>query len=142
MPNIPAVGPIQQIGVVRSSLREVGDAPRQASEGAPPALLELDPRYADALHRLSAGDDVIVLTWLHLADREVRQVHPMGDRRIPMTGVFATRSPGRPNPIGLHRVTVLAVEPPATLRVDALEAVDGTPILDLKIAIGPAPTDD
>jgi tRNA-Thr(GGU) m(6)t(6)A37 methyltransferase TsaA len=141
MPDIPPVGPIQPIGVVRSSLRDVGDAPRQPTEGAPAATLELDPRYADALHRLSPGDDVIVLTWLHLADREVRHVHPMGDTRIPMTGVFATRSPDRPNPIGLHRVTVLAVEPPATLRVGALEAVDGTPILDLKIAIEPAPSD-
>jgi tRNA-Thr(GGU) m(6)t(6)A37 methyltransferase TsaA len=140
MPDIPAVGPIQPIGVVRSGLRDVGDAPNQAFEGAPAAVLELDPSYADALHRLSPGDHVIVLTWLHLADREVRQVHPMGDRRIPMTGVFATRSPGRPNPIGVHRVTVLAIEPPATLRVDALEAVDGTPILDIKSAMEPGPT--
>jgi hypothetical protein len=76
----------------------------------------------------------VLLTWLHLADREVLQVHPRGDESIPLTGVFATRSPDRPNPIGLHRVTVLAIEPPAALRVAALEAVDGTPILDLKSA--------
>ena len=141
MPDIPPVGPVDPIGVVRSGLRELADAPRQPYVGAPPAALELDPRYADALHRLSPGDDVIVLTWLHLADREVRQVHPMGDLRIPMTGVFATRSPDRPNPIGLHRVKVLSIDPPATLHVDALEAVDGTPILDVKIAIEPAPSD-
>jgi tRNA-Thr(GGU) m(6)t(6)A37 methyltransferase TsaA len=136
----PAVT-LQPIGVVRSSLERVADAPRQPHAGAPPAVLEIDPRYVDALHRVEPGSHLLVLTWLHLADRSVRRVHPMGDRRIPLTGVFATRSPGRPNPIGLHRVTVTGIDPPASVRVDALEAVDGTPILDLKAAIEPAPSD-
>ena len=123
---------IQPIGIVRSSLREVGDAPNQAFEGAPEALLEIDPAYARALHRVAPGQDLILLTWLHLADRSVLETHPRGDPNTPLTGVFATRSSERPNPIGLHRVTVSAIESPTLLRVLALEAIDGTPILDLK----------
>ena len=123
---------LHPIGVVRSTLRSRGDAPRQADLGAPEARLELDPRFADALRRVSPGMDLLVLTWLHQANRDELLTHPMGDETIPLTGVFATRSPDRPNPIGLHRVTVVDVEPPATLRVAALEAIDGTPILDLK----------
>jgi tRNA-Thr(GGU) m(6)t(6)A37 methyltransferase TsaA len=123
---------IQPIGIVRSSLRDVGDAPNQAFEGAPEALLEIDPAYARALHRVTPGQDLILLTWLHLADRSVLETHPRGDPNIPLTGVFATRSSERPNPIGLHRVTVSAIESPTLLRVLALEAIDGTPILDLK----------
>jgi tRNA-Thr(GGU) m(6)t(6)A37 methyltransferase TsaA len=125
---------LHPIGVVRSTLRAVADAPNQA-EGAPEALLEVDPAFAEALHRIEPGDELIVLTWLHLADRGVLQTHPMGDTRIPLTGVFRTRSPDRPNPIGVHRVTVTAVEGPTTIRVGALEAIDGTPIVDLKIAM-------
>jgi tRNA-Thr(GGU) m(6)t(6)A37 methyltransferase TsaA len=123
---------LRSIGLVRSTLRELRDAPRQASEGAPEALLEIDPRFAEALHRVRPGMDLILLTWLHRADRDVLQVHPRDDESIPLTGVFATRSSHRPNPIGLHRVTVLEIESPTTLRVQALEAIDGTPILDLK----------
>ena len=125
---------LHPIGVVRSTLRAVADAPNQA-EGAPEALLEVDPAFAEALHRIEPGDELIVLTWLHLADRGVLQTHPMGDTRIPLTGVFRTRSPDRPNPIGVHRVTVTAVEGPTTIRVEALEAIDGTPIVDLKVAM-------
>jgi tRNA-Thr(GGU) m(6)t(6)A37 methyltransferase TsaA len=120
------------IGVVRSALRDRAEAPRQPDEGAPEALLVLEPRYAEALHRVQVGDELLLLTWLHLADRDVLQVHPRDDESIPLTGVFATRSSDRPNPIGVHGVTVTAIEAPATLRVSALEAVDGTPILDLK----------
>jgi len=130
---------VRPIGVVRSRLRATADAPNQAFEGAPDAVLEIDPAFAPALHRVEPGDELILLTWLHLADRDVLQTHPMGDDRIPLTGVFRTRSPGRPNPIGLHRVTVTAREGATTLRVGALEAIDGTPILDLKIAMGEAP---
>jgi tRNA-Thr(GGU) m(6)t(6)A37 methyltransferase TsaA len=130
---------ILPIGVVRSTLRATADAPNQAYEGAPEALLEIDPAFADALHRLEPGDGLIVVTWLHLGDREVLQTHPTGDERIPLTGVFRTRSPDRPNPIGLHRVTVTAIEDETTLRVGALEAVDGTPIVDLKIAMNASP---
>jgi tRNA-Thr(GGU) m(6)t(6)A37 methyltransferase TsaA len=124
------------IGVVRSDLRDRRDAPRQAVEGAPAATLEIDAAFAPALDRVTAGTELIVLTWLHQADRTVLKVHPRDDERIPLTGVFATRSPDRPNPIGLHRVTVTRIDPPASVHVDALEAIDGTPILDLKVAMG------
>jgi tRNA-Thr(GGU) m(6)t(6)A37 methyltransferase TsaA len=130
--------PIRPIGVVRSVLRDRADAPCQAFEGAPEATLEIEPGYLPALHRVTIGTELIVVTWLHEADRSVLQTHPMDDERIPLTGVFATRSPDRPNPIGLHRVTVTKIEPPTTIRVDALEAIDGTPILDLKVAMSEA----
>jgi tRNA-Thr(GGU) m(6)t(6)A37 methyltransferase TsaA len=126
---------IRPIGVVRSPLRERGDAPNQAFEGAPEAVLEIDPAFADALHRVEPGDELIVLTWLHLADRGVLQVHPRDDESVPLTGVFRTRSSDRPNPVGVHRVAVTAREGATTLRVEALEAIDGTPILDLKVAM-------
>src|SRR5262249_13195361 len=109
--------------------------PNQAFEGAPDALLEIATAYTDALHRVETGDELIVLTWLHLGDREVLQTHPRGDESIPLTGVFRTRSPDRPNPIGVHRVTVTGLEGATTVRVEALEAIDGTPIIDLKIAL-------
>src|SRR5262245_23478622 len=123
---------VRPIGVVRSGLRDIRDAPNQAFEGAPEARLEIDPAFAPALHRVTPGQDLILLTWLHRADREVLRTHPRGDPDIPLTGVFATRSPDRPNPIGVHRVTITAIEAPTRLRVLALEAIDGTPILDLK----------
>ena len=126
---------LRPIGVVRSTLRERADAPKQAFEGAPEALLEIDPAFAPALNRIAAGDELIVLTWFHEADRSVLETHPRDDPNAPLTGVFATRSPDRPNPIGLHRVTVVALEGPALLRVGALEAIDGTPIVDLKVAL-------
>jgi tRNA-Thr(GGU) m(6)t(6)A37 methyltransferase TsaA len=126
---------VTPIGVVRSALRDRRDAPCQAFQGAPDAILEIAPDFAPALHCVSAGTELIVVTWLHEADRTVLQTHPMDDERIPLTGVFATRSPDRPNPIGLHRVTVTHVTPAASVHVDALEAIDGTPILDLKVVI-------
>lgn len=130
---------VHPIGVVRSSLRTVADAPNQAFEGAPEAVLEIEPSFLDALQRVQAGDELIVLTWLHLADRDVLQTHPTGNMAIPLTGVFKTRSPDRPNPIGVHRVTITAFEGPTTLRVGALEAIDGTPIIDLKVAMRESP---
>jgi tRNA-Thr(GGU) m(6)t(6)A37 methyltransferase TsaA len=131
------VGPfaVRRIGVVRSTLTAPAEAPNQAFEGAPPAVLEIDPVFADALHRIRVGDELILLTWLHLAERDVLQTHPAGDTSVPLTGVFRTRSPDRPNPIGVHRVTVTARDGPTTLRVGALEAIDGTPIIDLKVAM-------
>lgn len=126
---------LRAIGVVRSRLRSLRDAPKQAFEGAPEAVLEIDASLAPALHGVAPGQDLIVLTWLHRADRSVLETHPRDDPAAPLTGVFLTRSPDRPNPIGLHRVTVVALEGPAVLRVAALEAIDGTPIVDLKVAM-------
>jgi tRNA-Thr(GGU) m(6)t(6)A37 methyltransferase TsaA len=137
--SAPDLYTVRPIGVVRSSLRSSAEAPNQAFEGAPEAVLEVDAAYTDALHRVRPGDELIVLTWLHLADRDVLQTHPMGDTTIPLTGVFRTRSPDRPNPIGVHRVTVTALDGPTTLRVGALEAIDGTPIVDLKVAMRESP---
>ena len=120
---------------MRSTLRARREAPRQAFEGAPAATLEVDPEFAPALHGVTPGTQLIVVTWLHEADRTALQVHPRDDERIPLTGVFATRSSDRPNPIGLHRVTVVRIDPPTSVHVDALEAIDRTPILDLKVAL-------
>lgn len=122
---------LRPIGRIVSDLRAAADAPRQGSEGAPDAWLEVDAAYAQALDGLAAGDDVIVLTWLDRADRAVLVVHPRGDLANPLTGVFATRSPHRPNPIGLHRVTVRAIDG-LRLRIGPIEALDGTPVVDLK----------
>lgn len=124
----------EPIGVVRSTLRERKDAPRSPADGAPEAVLDLDERFAAALEGVTPGVELIAVTWLHEAARNVLQVHPGRDPARPLTGVFATRSPDRPNPIGLHRVTVTALEPPARVHVAALDAIDGTPILDLKVA--------
>lgn len=126
---------LRVIGHVRSPLASRADAPRQGDEGAPPADLELDASVLQALDGLHVGDDVLVLTWLHEADRDTLVTRPRSDPNRPETGVFATRSPDRPNPIGLHRVTVLAVDG-TRLRVSGIEAIDGTPVLDLKPVLG------
>jgi len=130
---------VRPIGVVRSTLRNRADAPNQAREGAPEAVLELQHEFAPALQLVRTEQELILVTWLHLADRSVLQTHPQDDLRKPLTGVFATRSSDRPNPIGLHRVTVLEIESPTRLRVSALEAIDGTPILDLKAVLTSSP---
>lgn len=122
---------VRAIGRVESPLVERAQAPRQGDEGGPDAWVVFDASVERALRDLAVGQDVLLLTWLDRADREVLAVHPRGERDRPETGVFATRSPDRPNPIGLHRVTVLAVEGPR-LRVSDLEAIDGTPVLDVK----------
>jgi tRNA-Thr(GGU) m(6)t(6)A37 methyltransferase TsaA len=122
---------IEPVGFVRSELTQLEAAPRQGDEGAPEAWLEIMPQVAQALAGITAGDDLFVLTWLHLAQRDVLQVHPRGDLNRPLTGVFATRSSDRPNPVGLHRVSVLEVAE-QKLRVAPLEAIDGTPIVDIK----------
>lgn len=122
---------LEPIGYVRSPLKRREDAPMQADEGAPEAWLDLTPQAAPGLLGLQIGDELVVLTWLHLAERDVLQVHPRGDQSRPLTGVFATRSPDRPNPVGLHPVSVLEVRE-QQLRVAPLEAIDGTPIIDIK----------
>ena len=126
---------LRAVGYVRSTLNDRATAPKQGDEGAPDAWLEFSPEYADAVRDLVPDSDVLLLTWLDRADREVQVVHPRDDLSRPPTGVFATRSPDRPNPIGLHRVTVLTVDG-LRLLVSDLEAVDGTPIVDVKPVLG------
>jgi tRNA-Thr(GGU) m(6)t(6)A37 methyltransferase TsaA len=129
---------LRPIGVIRSTIKRRGDAPRQGSEGAPDAWLEIEPWAAAALHRLAAGDQLIVITWFHQARRDVLQVHPRSDPSTPLTGVFATRAPDRPNPLGLHPVTLRAIRG-RRLRIGPIEALDGTPVVDLKPVLEPAP---
>jgi tRNA-Thr(GGU) m(6)t(6)A37 methyltransferase TsaA len=122
---------LRPIGHVRSPLTDPATAPKQGDEGAPDAWLVLDPEVAVGARDLAVGADVFVLTWLHRARRDVLAVHPRDDPRTPETGVFSTRSQDRPNPIGLHRVTIAAIDGPRVL-AQGLEAVDGTPIVDVK----------
>jgi tRNA-Thr(GGU) m(6)t(6)A37 methyltransferase TsaA len=117
--------------VIRSVIKKRSEAPKQGSEGAPNAFLELKPAYTDGLDRMRVGDEIIVITWLHRARREVLKVHPRGVLSNPLTGVFSTRSPDRPNPLGLHRVKVLEINP-ARLHIGPIEAIDGTPVIDVK----------
>jgi tRNA-Thr(GGU) m(6)t(6)A37 methyltransferase TsaA len=130
---------LRPVGVVRSELTDHETAPRQGDEGAPDAWIEIEERLVPALHGIAAGDALIVLTWLHRADRDVLQTHPRNELTNPLTGVFATRSPDRPNPIGLHRVTVLEIDG-RRLKVGPIEAIDGTPVIDIKPVL--AQTDD
>lgn len=123
------------IGHVESPLIDPKLAPKQGSEGAPDAWLVFRPSFREALSDLKEGDEVIVLTWLDRADREVLKVHPRDDRSRALTGVFSTRSADRPNPIGLHRVRILSIVDELRFLVNALEAVNGTPILDVKPVI-------
>ncbi len=122
---------LRPIGVVRSSLKSVEDAPRFYTEDAPPAVLEIHPRYRRALLGLRAGMELIVITWLHRARRDLLTTYPRGDRSRPRRGVFLTRSPSRPNPLGLHRCQVLEVGKKG-IWIRAIEVIDGTPIVDLK----------
>lgn len=122
---------LQPIGVIQSPLKQLGEAPRQGSEGAPDVWIEVDAAVAQALDGLTVGDAVIVITWLHQADRSLLKVHPRDDLNNPLTGVFATRSSDRPNPLGLHRVTILEMTG-NRLKVGPLEAIDGTPVVDIK----------
>lgn len=122
---------IRPIGYVRSPLTSRDEAPRQGNEGAPDAWLELHPSVLAGIDGIAAGQEIIVLTWFHQARRDVLKLHPRGDPTLPLSGVFATRSPDRPNPIGLHRVRVAALAG-NRIKVGPLEAIDGTPIVDLK----------
>ncbi len=127
---------IEPIGRVESTLVDRDAAPKQGDEGAPDAWLVFAPGVRDGLRDLRPGTDVLVLTWLDRARRDVLVVHPRGDLARPETGVFSTRSPDRPNPVGLHRVTILAVDG-LRLRVRNLEALDATPIVDVKPVLDP-----
>jgi tRNA-Thr(GGU) m(6)t(6)A37 methyltransferase TsaA len=122
---------LHPIGVLHSPLKQPGDAPRQGHEGAPDAWLDVEPALAPALTGIAVGDEIIVLTWLHQAQRDRLRVHPRGDESAPLAGVFATRAPHRPNPIGLHRVTVREIAG-TRLKIGPIEAIDGTPVVDIK----------
>jgi tRNA-Thr(GGU) m(6)t(6)A37 methyltransferase TsaA len=125
---------LRVVGRVRSPVSDPADAVKQGDEGAPEVWLDFDPSVADALRGIEPGVALMLLTWLHRADRDVLVVHPRGDPARPETGVFATRSPARPNPVGLHEVRVLEVDG-LRLRVSGCEAVDKTPVLDVKRAL-------
>jgi tRNA-Thr(GGU) m(6)t(6)A37 methyltransferase TsaA len=127
---------LQPVGWVESPLTDRDAAPKQGDEGAPPARIVLRPEVREAAADLGVGDEVLVLTWLHQGRRDVLSVHPRGDRNRPRQGVFSTRSPDRPNPIGLHAVTIVSIEDNA-IGVANLEAIDGTPVLDVKPVLGP-----
>jgi tRNA-Thr(GGU) m(6)t(6)A37 methyltransferase TsaA len=131
MKDKDAVGSLWSVGVIRSTLTVRGDAPKQGSEGAPDAWLEVHPWAAEGLLRLAVGDEIIVITWLHQGRRDVLQVHPRANPSNPLTGVFATRSPDRPNPLGLHPVVVREING-ISLRIGPMEAIDGTPVVDIK----------
>lgn len=126
---------VHPIGWVESPLVDPDSAPKQGDEGSPEAWIVFDPGVSEGLRDLEAGTEVLVLTWLDRARRDVLVVHPRGDLSRPETGVFSTRSPHRPNPLGLHRVTILSIDG-TRVRVRNLEALDGTPVLDVKPILG------
>ncbi|HEV2841511.1 MAG TPA: tRNA (N6-threonylcarbamoyladenosine(37)-N6)-methyltransferase TrmO [Chthoniobacterales bacterium] len=135
---------LEPIGFIRSTVKGREDAPRQGPEGAPDAWLEIEPQFAEALLGIEVGHELIVITWLHQAKRDVLKNHPRSDESRPLTGVFYTRSPARPNPLGLHPVTVREIDPPSREGCDAtsrtrvkigpIEVFDGTPVVDIKSA--------
>ena len=129
---------LRPVGIIRSSIKRRSEAPKQGHEGAPDAWLEFHSFAREALDGIVPGDPLLILTWLHQANREVLKVHPRSDPSRRFTGVFATRSPDRPNPIGLHRVTVRKIEK-HRLRIGPIEAIDGTPVVDIKPALSCAP---
>jgi tRNA-Thr(GGU) m(6)t(6)A37 methyltransferase TsaA len=135
---------LEPVGFIRSKVKGREDAPRQGSEGAPDAWLEIEPQFAEALLGIEVGHELIVITWLHEAKRDVLTGHPRNDPNRPLTGVFYTRSPARPNPLGLHPVTVREIDPASRegygatsgtrVRIGPIEVFDGTPVVDIKSA--------
>lgn len=124
---------LETIGFIRSTVKGRGDAPRQGSEGAPDAWLEIEPKFAEAFQGMEVGNELIVITWLHEADRSVLKNHPRSDPSRPLTGVFYTRSPARPNPLGLHPVTVREIAG-NRVKIGPIEVFDRTPVVDIKSA--------
>jgi len=122
---------LKPVGKIRSELKKRKNAPRQGYLGAPDAWVEIGRKFAKCVEGIATGDEVILITWLHEGRRSVMKVHPGADLNNPLMGVFATRSPDRPNPLGLHRVRVLEIEG-LQLKVGPLEAIDGTPVIDIK----------
>ena len=128
---------LHPIGTIRSRLKKRSQAPKQGDEGAPDAWLEIQPAIARAFDGLAVGDEVILVTWLNRARRDVLKVRPRSDPKRPLTGVFATRSPDRPNPLGFHRVTIRRIVK-NRLRIGPIEAIDGTPVVDIKPLLCPS----
>jgi tRNA-Thr(GGU) m(6)t(6)A37 methyltransferase TsaA len=128
---------LRPIGVIRSPLTDRATAPNQGSDGAPDAWLDVDPAVAAGLEGLAPGREIIVITWLHQSRRDVLRLHPQWDERNPLTGVFDTRSPDRPNPLGLHRVRIIERNG-NSLKIGPIEAIDGTPAVDIKPALAAA----
>lgn len=122
---------IRPIGVIRSELTGRDVAPHQGNEGAPDAWVEVDAAFAEGLNGISVDSEIVMITWFHKANRDVLKLHPRRDKNNPMTGVFSTRSPDRPNPLGLHRVLVLEIDG-NRIKVGPIEAIDGTPVVDIK----------
>lgn len=125
---------LRPIGIIRSTIKDRHKAPRQGSEGAPAAWLDVKPWAEAGLRGVAVGDQLVIITWLHQGHRDVLQVHPRNDKRKRLWGVFATRSPDRPNPLGLHPVTVLEIQG-NRLRIEPIEVIDGTPVVDIKPAL-------
>ena len=125
---------LRPIGVIRSAIKKRSEAPKQGSEGAPDAWLEISSFASEGIDGIQAGDEILVLTWLHQARRDVLKVHPRSDPKRALTGVFWTRSPDRPNPLGLHRVTVREIAK-NRMRIGPIEVIDGTPVVDIKPAL-------
>ena len=124
---------LEPVGFIRSTLKRREEAPRQGAEGGPDVWLEIEPQFAEALLGIEVGHELIVITWLHEARRDVLKVHPRSDEGQPLTGVFYTRSPARPNPLGLHPVTVREIDG-TRVKIGPIEAFDGTPVIDIKSA--------
>ncbi len=126
---------LNPIGIIHSSLKRLEDCPLQGNEGAPEATIEIFPEFTGGLDGMEAGNEIIVLTWFHESDRSVIKCYPRNFKELPPVGVFTTRSPGRPNPIGLHRVKITEVSAAGKIKVQPLEALDGTPVIDIKPVI-------
>jgi tRNA-Thr(GGU) m(6)t(6)A37 methyltransferase TsaA len=123
---------LMPVGIVHSSLASCDGCPKQGRQGAPEAWVEVYTPFGEGIDGITIGSEILILTWLHKATRDLLKVHPRGDANRPLRGVFATRSPDRPNPIGLHRVEVLEIKETGHIRVRPLEVLDGTPIIDIK----------
>lgn len=119
------------LGFLQSPLKKREEAPNQGNEGAPDAWLEIDEMFAEGLEGIEIGQEILLITWLHESSRTILKLHPRWDEALPLTGVFATRSPDRPNPLGLHRVTVKAIDG-RRIKVGPIEVIDGTPVIDIK----------
>lgn len=122
---------LHPVGFIHSPLKRLEDAPMQGNEGAPDAWVEVTQAVAEGLDGIAVGDKIVIITWFHQAQRDILKVHPRGDLTVPLAGVFATRSPDRPNPLGLHPVTVLEIAG-NRIKVGPIEAIDGTPVVDIK----------